>query len=150
MEMRPIVDLAGVSGLRLGDEHWTHFRYFSLWSEHKAALGVTLAFEAIRTQILQGRRVVGITVVVVVVRHVVRPWGSCTSAEILRSAKITLSVELHGKNGLREKKGDEERSRVPYPYLSLDEGIDVGRAVLKKLVCMTRFALWDAHAMRAK
>jgi hypothetical protein len=42
---------------------------------------------------------------------------------------------------LREKKGDEERSRVPYPYLSLDEGIDVGRAVLKKLVCMTRFAL---------
>jgi hypothetical protein len=42
---------------------------------------------------------------------------------------------------VREEKGDEERSRVPYPYLSLDEGIDVGRAVLKKFVWMTRFAL---------
>jgi hypothetical protein len=42
---------------------------------------------------------------------------------------------------LREKKGDKERSGVPYPYLPLDEGIDVGRAVLKKFVCMTRFAL---------
>ena len=42
---------------------------------------------------------------------------------------------------LREKKGDRERSRAPHPYLSLDEGIDVGRAVLKKLVWMTRFAL---------
>lgn len=93
------------------------------------------------TQILQDRGVVGITVVIIIVRPVVRPRGSCTSAEILWSAKITLSVELHGMNGLREKKGDEGRSIVPYPYLSLDEGIDVGRAVLKKLVCMTRFAL---------
>jgi hypothetical protein len=39
------------------------------------------------------------------------------------------------------EEGDEERSRFPYPYLPLDEGIDVGRAVLKKLVWMTRFAL---------
>jgi hypothetical protein len=150
MEMRPIVDLAEVSGLKLGDERRTHFRYFSLWSRHKAALGVTLDFEAIMTQILQNRRVVGITVVIIIIRHVVRPWGSCTSTEILWSAKITLSVELHEKNGLREKKGDEERSRVPYPYLSLDEVVDIGRAVLKKLVCMTRFALWDAHAMRTE
>jgi len=35
-----------------------------------AALRVTLAFERIRTQILQDRRVVGITVIVVVVRFV--------------------------------------------------------------------------------
>jgi hypothetical protein len=104
MEMRPIVDLAEVSGVRLGDERRTHFRYFSLWSRHMATLGVTLAFEAIMTQIWQDRRVVGITVIVVVIRHIVRPWGRCASAKILWSAKITLSVELHEKNGLREKK----------------------------------------------
>jgi len=40
-----------------------------------------------------------------------------------------------------EEKCDEERSRAPYPYLSLDQGIDVGRAVLEELVGMASFAL---------
>jgi hypothetical protein len=38
-----------------------------------AALGVALSFEAIMTKIRQNRRVFGITVVIIIVRHVVRP-----------------------------------------------------------------------------
>jgi hypothetical protein len=91
------------------------------------------------TQILQDRRVVGITVIVVVVRFV-RPRGSCTTTKVLWSAKITLSVKLRGNDVLRRKKG-EKKPRAPYPYLSLNKSIDVGRAVLVKLVCRTRFAL---------
>jgi hypothetical protein len=32
----------------------------------------------------------------------------------------------------------------------LDESIDVGRAVLEKLVWMTRFALWEGMGVRIK
>jgi hypothetical protein len=46
--------------------------------------------------VLACRRIVGITVVVVIA-HVIHTGDTCTSAEVLRRAEITLSVELWEK-----------------------------------------------------
>jgi hypothetical protein len=58
-----------------------------------AALRIALTLQAITASILRCRRVVGITVVIIIAQ-VVHPRDACTSTEVLRSAKVTFTIEL--------------------------------------------------------
>lgn len=79
---------------RRGDEHRTHFRSFQRFSNRLAALRDHLTLQAVLTRIWHGRRVIGITVVVVV-PHVIDTRYTCTrSTKVLGSAQISLSVKL--------------------------------------------------------